>query len=100
MGSRWQVTLPPTAATPAPILISISANDAGISQLNLTDVLVGDVFLCAGQSNMALFGEVSYSAKTLQAQMQRGRYANIHYFQFEDMSGGRIGAGGSYTPAK
>lgn len=57
-----------------------------------------DVYFCSGQSNMALFGEVSYSAKTLQAQMQRGRYANIHYFQFEDMSGGRIGAGGSYTP--
>lgn len=59
--SQWEVTLPPTPAAPAPVPIIISANDAASSQLNLTDVLVGDVFICAGQSNMALPVDATYN---------------------------------------
>jgi sialate O-acetylesterase len=59
--SQWEVTLPPTAATSTPVSILISASDAASSQLNLTDVLVGDVFVCAGQSNMALPVDATYN---------------------------------------
>ena len=44
---RWQVALPPHKAG-GPHSIKIK----GTSELTLTDVLVGEVWLCSGQSNM------------------------------------------------
>lgn len=64
----------------------------------LERVTFGDVYFCSGQSNMALPGIHSYSAKTLQQEMLGGKYSNLRYFQFEGMGGGKIGDGGSYTP--
>jgi hypothetical protein len=60
-------------------------------------VTFGDVFFCSGQSNMALPNTHSYSAKSLQAQMLDGKFRNLRFFQFEGMSGGKIGAGGAYA---
>jgi hypothetical protein len=61
-------------------------------------VIKTDVFFCSGQSNMALPNTHSYSAKSLQAQMLGGKFGNLRFFQYEGMSGGKIGAGGSYSP--
>ncbi|MCF3650634.1 sialate O-acetylesterase [Synoicihabitans lomoniglobus] len=47
---RWQVNLEPTAASSAPRVLRIS----GTTEVKINDVLVGEVWLCAGQSNMAL----------------------------------------------
>ena len=45
---RWQVELPPMTASKVPTTISIKGNNS----LEITDVLVGEVWLCSGQSNM------------------------------------------------
>jgi len=49
-GGQWSVTLP---AMPAGGPYSLQVSGAGQSQ-QVNDVLVGDVFLCTGQSNMQL----------------------------------------------
>lgn len=46
---RWSVTLPPMQ-TGGPYTLSISA---GSKRLDYTNVLIGEVWLCSGQSNMA-----------------------------------------------
>jgi len=48
---RWQVTLPPQNASREPRPLMISGGD---ERVVLSDVLVGEVWLCAGQSNMLL----------------------------------------------
>jgi len=45
---RWQVELPPMAASNTPTTISIR----GSNTIEIQDVLVGEVWLCSGQSNM------------------------------------------------
>lgn len=47
----WRATLPPTSAG-GPYTLAARA-ESGASQ-TISDILVGDVFLCSGQSNMAL----------------------------------------------
>ncbi|MDA1202298.1 MAG: sialate O-acetylesterase, partial [Planctomycetota bacterium] len=48
---RWQATLPPQEASSEPRPLVIAGRD---SEVVLEDVLVGEVWLCAGQSNMLL----------------------------------------------
>lgn len=46
---KWEVTLDPLAASFKPAVLKVSANSG---KLEFEDVLVGDVWLCSGQSNM------------------------------------------------
>jgi len=57
---RWRVTLAPLAAavTPAELLVE------GRNQLRVTDVLVGEGWLCPGQSNTGFRFPRSHTAKT------------------------------------
>ena len=48
---RWRADLPPLSTTTVPVRVIIS----GKNTITLADVLIGDVWLCSGQSNM-LFG--------------------------------------------
>lgn len=48
---RWEATLPPLSAG-GPYTLKVAAAD-GVSQ-SVGDVMVGDVWLCSGQSNMVL----------------------------------------------
>ncbi|MFM8892859.1 MAG: hypothetical protein ACKOTB_14800, partial [Planctomycetia bacterium] len=48
---RWRAVLPPQQATAIPQTLVIRSGD---ERIECEDVLVGDVWLCAGQSNMAL----------------------------------------------
>jgi sialate O-acetylesterase len=48
---RWQITLDPMGANSAPQKMVIAELDGSAKQ-TLNDVLVGEVWLCAGQSNM------------------------------------------------
>lgn len=45
---RWSVPLPAMAATDKPMQLTV----AGSSTITLKDILVGDLWLCGGQSNM------------------------------------------------
>jgi len=73
---RWCVTLPPMAA-------SIEAEDMviqGNNQLKVKDVVVGDVWLCAGQSNMEFIlrkadGAADVAAKADQPAIRHFRVA-------------------------
>ncbi len=47
---RWSVRLPARAASAEPLSLTVT----GANTLRLDDILVGDVWLCSGQSNMAL----------------------------------------------
>ena len=47
---RWRVTLPPRGASSEPRQLVIR----GSNEVRLDDVLVGEVWLCAGQSNMLM----------------------------------------------
>ncbi len=52
---RWQVTLDPLAAsaTPREFIVSAKGAHSGVETQKFSDVLVGDLWLCSGQSNMA-----------------------------------------------
>jgi sialate O-acetylesterase len=45
---RWQVALPPRKASTTPVTLRIQGNNS----VAINDVLVGEVWLCSGQSNM------------------------------------------------
>ena len=45
---RWQVELPPMLASKVPTTITVKGNNT----VEIKDVLVGEVWLCSGQSNM------------------------------------------------
>ena len=46
---RWRVTLPALESAKGPLTVTVKAGDETIQ---LTDILVGEVWLCSGQSNM------------------------------------------------
>ncbi|WP_186774655.1 exo-alpha-sialidase [Allorhodopirellula solitaria] len=46
---EWQVCFAPRNASSAPIVLTVQSGD---EQLSLSDVLIGEVWVCAGQSNM------------------------------------------------
>ena len=48
---EWQVQLPAMTASKKPYVLSISGNQSS-QPIELKDVLVGEVWLCSGQSNM------------------------------------------------
>lgn len=47
---RWRATLPAHAASAVPLTLTVS----GDTTLTFSDVLIGEVWLCAGQSNMEM----------------------------------------------
>lgn len=47
---RWRATLPKKSASTAPLTLTVR----GSSTLTFSDVLIGEVWLCAGQSNMEM----------------------------------------------
>ncbi len=51
---NWQVTLDPMAASEEPAEMVVTASRAGAGELRVTDILIGDLWLCSGQSNMAM----------------------------------------------
>ena len=50
---RWEVVLPPQAASLSPYTIFVESHNTGATAL-FQDVLFGDVYLCSGQSNMLM----------------------------------------------
>ena len=60
---RWRVNLPKMKAG-GPFVLTIAGSSAPDDKLRLTDVLVGDVWLCSGQSNIDVTIERVYPQYT------------------------------------
>jgi len=61
---RWQVRLAPLPASVKPLTMTV----AGKNTISLKNILVGEVWICSGQSNMGLsVGQVADAAKELAA---------------------------------
>jgi sialate O-acetylesterase len=58
---RWRLTLPSLESGKGPLTMTVKAGDETI---RLTDILVGEVWLCSGQSNMEMTVHESAEAKT------------------------------------
>ena len=56
------------------------------SETSLRRITFGDVFLCSGQSNMALALEYSFKKPKLDLAVSAGKYDNIRLLQYGDMS--------------
>jgi sialate O-acetylesterase len=59
---RWQTTVGPFGLVPNNAAYSLTISAPGQTTVTLTDVLIGDVWLCSGQSNMAWTLNGDYNA--------------------------------------
>lgn len=88
-GALWKVTLPatPASATGLTINITCDACSGGASAVSLQDVLVGDVHLCSGQSNMDFQVQSSFNGTTSEL-AKADTYANrpIRILKFQGQS--------------
>jgi sialate O-acetylesterase len=75
---KWHVTLAPLRAdsTPAPLLIL--AGQKPITRREIRDVLVGEVWLCSGQSNMAMLLSEADNAK---AEIESALYPALRWLR-------------------
>ncbi len=58
---RWRLTLPRLESGKGPLTMTVKAGDETI---RLTDILVGEVWLCSGQSNMEMTVHESADGKS------------------------------------
>ena len=83
----WQVKLKPRAASATPIEMSVTSADA---TLRFTDVVVGEVWVCAGQSNMEWpLRQSANGAEELST-------ANHQQLRLLNLVGGARGSSGTY----
>ena len=76
---KWKITLPARAADASPQTVTVSLQ--GQVKLTLSDILIGDVWLCAGQSNMEFRcnQESSWATEQASAGMPQLRLFNMGY---------------------
>lgn len=74
---KWLVKIPELFASPIPQVLIVK----GTNELHVADVLVGDVWLGSGQSNMNWHVQDSFDVKRVQAAADTGKYKNIRLFQ-------------------
>jgi hypothetical protein len=73
----WSITLPVLAPSNKPISITAASSKTGANK-TLSNVLVGAVIICAGQSNMALYVKNAWSPSTLDNILEESKsYADI-----------------------
>ncbi|MDR2883123.1 MAG: beta galactosidase jelly roll domain-containing protein [Alistipes sp.] len=79
-GGEWSISLP--ALSPGgPYTLTVAGNRSGGEEIVLHDVMVGDVWMCSGQSNMETF---VYRVMDLYADEIRAfNYPNIRYFRVQ-----------------
>ena len=76
---RWRVDLAPLNASTSPADLVVT----GKNTFTLTDILVGEVWLCSGQSNMAFFVKWAGNAKQ---EIAEANHPNIRHFGVEKAS--------------
>ncbi|RYC67177.1 sialate O-acetylesterase [Spirosoma sordidisoli] len=70
---KWQVNLPPTPAG-GPFVMAIE----GSTKISLTDILIGDVWFCSGQSNMV--HQMNIHDVTYARDIREANYPQIRQF--------------------
>lgn len=88
-GGRWRALLPPTAADPS-LSYNITAECVSgcAGSATLVDVIFGDVYWCAGQSNMWLQNQYTYGRNASFDRIQTGAYDNIRLMSGDSQSQG------------
>ncbi len=71
---KWRVDLEKTAATDKPQVLTVT----GKNSLKFEDVLIGDVWICSGQSNMAMNVGSCINA---QAEIKAAEFPQIRHFK-------------------
>jgi sialate O-acetylesterase len=71
---RWRLTLPPLESGKVPLTMTVKA---GNEKIRLTDILVGEVWLCSGQSNMEM---TVYQSADGKAEIKAANHPNIRLF--------------------
>jgi sialidase-1 len=84
----WVVRFDPRPASAAPISLSVQSGD---EQLKRTDILIGEVWVCAGQSNMEWMLAQSVNAREELASSANPNLRLLH------LAGGARGSLGTYT---
>ena len=74
----WMVTLAPIAAGAEPAQLTITSGDESIK---VEDLLVGEVWVCSGQSNMAFATRNSTDFAVCQADVAAGKLKNVRLFK-------------------
>jgi hypothetical protein len=59
----------------------VTAPTPSAVRATLVRVTFGDVYLCSGQSNMALSTFYTFSADTIKQEIENGKYANLRLFR-------------------
>lgn len=77
---RWSITLDPLQASALPATLEITAPSR---KLTFSEVLVGDVWLCSGQSNMAFRVNESVAEEQASHQTYAGRKPAIRLFDMK-----------------
>jgi arylsulfatase A-like enzyme len=85
---NWQVRFPSRPASTIPIELKVECGD---DQIVLNDILVGEVWVCAGQSNMEWMLTQSANGKDELASADHTHLRLLH------LAGGARGSSGSYT---
>ena len=80
---RWEAELPALAATDATLEMTVKDST---DTLKVSDILVGEVWMCSGQSNMAFNMGQTLDAKAAVAQADRPRmrYFKVHSVSFPE----------------
>lgn len=73
---RWKAFLRPTEASPPGTHYDITALHNG-TKITLTNIVFGDVWFCAGQSNMWLPLKYTYAHNTSFKAIYTGKYDNL-----------------------
>eukprot|EP00039_Didymoeca_costata_P005967 m.86252 g.86252 ORF g.86252 m.86252 type:complete len:759 (+) comp13049_c1_seq1:108-2384(+) len=79
--NAWKAVLAPMTAGGSYTIEAKTPNTV----ISISRVTYGDVFICSGQSNMALAINHTFSKPALDAKISSGIYHNIRIFQYGDM---------------
>ncbi|HLV62164.1 sialate O-acetylesterase [Galbibacter sp.] len=72
---NWATTLPPIEAG-GPFQMTISSSDSSVT---IEDILIGDVWLCSGQSNMEI--SLDRTSPIYPKEIKNANFNNIRYFE-------------------
>jgi len=74
----WQVTLDPLAASDEPAILTAVSGEKTVS---ISDLLVGEVWVCSGQSNMAMTVSRTLDAERMEKEAAEDKFAQLRLFK-------------------